>query len=393
MPYDFTDPLSCEFASINLGNAGRRTEYSADLIEQKLPSSWGVEVHESGNHRYHPCVDDVYYTVHPARFFNQDDENNGLVRLPPGWDRRLDKWGNLFFVDHNTKSASRNDPRFNRLVDQEIGLPLGWKKIANQKGRAFFYSVKSKIVEVTYEPSSMNSKSLSKKHFLTRVPIDGDHPADLIRRRKTSRGSNEAPIVGSVQQIKFVVPDRIAKPKQEETALYFQLFLKATPRKTFRLNKEEAIAQCRDFGLPENIIIAVLESSDADRNELWNADEYADTVHKMRFFLDTQMKEHGNKPITVVEIDAYTQVYEAYIPPGQAKMTIENVHLVSKDWNLPQDVIDEIWGNSDANKDGEWNVDEFVNGYHWGMQEINYRKGRSHIRDEVLRRPSTLIAK
>jgi hypothetical protein len=362
---------------MNLGNGGKRSYYSADLIQRELPPDWGIEEHVSGHHRYFHYLDDVYYTVHPARFFNQDDENKGSIKLPPGWDRRLDQWGNLFFVDHNTKSASRNDPRFNRLVDQDTGLPMGWKRIKDNKGRDFFFSAKSKIVEGTYEPSVMNSKSLSRKNFLIRIPVEGDHPADLIRRRKTSRGSNEAPLLATAPQTKFIVPEKITEATQEENAQYLQLFLKTSRQSVSRITKEEAIAQCKDFGLPDHIILAVLESSDADRNQLWNADEYADALHKMRFIVESQFKDQGIRPISVEEIEKYTLVYEAYIPPGQVKMTSENVRSVSKDWKLPQRVIDEIWVNSDANKDGEWNVDEFVNAFHQGIQEMNRREGRS----------------
>jgi len=32
--------------------------------------------------------------------------------LPPGWDMRYDPQGRIYFVDHNTKTTSYNDPRY-----------------------------------------------------------------------------------------------------------------------------------------------------------------------------------------------------------------------------------------------------------------------------------------
>ncbi|KAI1332851.1 hypothetical protein F5Y16DRAFT_356748 [Xylariaceae sp. FL0255] len=62
-------------------------------------------------------------TVRPSSFYDESSEYS--VKLPPGWDRRLDSWGNLFFVDKNTKVAVREDPRFNTRTQgcQNVGIP------------------------------------------------------------------------------------------------------------------------------------------------------------------------------------------------------------------------------------------------------------------------------
>jgi hypothetical protein len=98
---------------------------SQEVLTQGLSRDWTLDLDFDGQGH---CVYLDYstetggeYSVHPSRFF--DATGNVPTALPPGWDRRLDSWGNLFFVDHSTRSAVREDSRFNKKIVQATGLP------------------------------------------------------------------------------------------------------------------------------------------------------------------------------------------------------------------------------------------------------------------------------
>ena len=41
----------------------------------------------------------------------QPDLNDPLGTLPPGWEKRTDKSGRVYFVNHSTRSTQWEDPR------------------------------------------------------------------------------------------------------------------------------------------------------------------------------------------------------------------------------------------------------------------------------------------
>ncbi len=56
------------------------------------------------NHNYNTQNMAPYLTNIP----NEDIES---LPLPPGWEKGVDKYGRVYFIDHNTKTNTWNDPR------------------------------------------------------------------------------------------------------------------------------------------------------------------------------------------------------------------------------------------------------------------------------------------
>ncbi|KAI8493712.1 hypothetical protein Bbelb_286330 [Branchiostoma belcheri] len=69
-----------------------------------------------------------------------DAEKEGL---PPGWEIRCMNGGRPFYVDHNTRTTSWNDPRLALppsppLDEEKEALPPGWEKRCTPEGRPYF---------------------------------------------------------------------------------------------------------------------------------------------------------------------------------------------------------------------------------------------------------------
>jgi hypothetical protein len=108
--------------------------------------------------------------VHPIYF--QDDKN--LENIPPRWDRRLDTWGNIFYVDHNTSTAQRKHPKYDAAIDICTGLPRGWERSTDQNGVEYFFETATLLA--TYQGESMKLDNRSMKFALERRPTPGDIP-------------------------------------------------------------------------------------------------------------------------------------------------------------------------------------------------------------------------
>ena len=169
VPYDLADNVSLELAK-HLNSTGRGWNACSDeLIDKSLPSRWRFERDKSGKgrHSYLDTMTGVYQTVHPARFFVEDDPTP--IGLPPGWKRRIDAWGSLFFVDDNTESATREDPRFNLDVDEDTGLPQGWHRISDHRGKRFLLRGRGNdhywfLRRACYEKQVYGQETLSGQH-------------------------------------------------------------------------------------------------------------------------------------------------------------------------------------------------------------------------------------
>jgi len=72
--------------------------------------------------------------------------NNGL---PPGWEQRITPEGRVYFVDHENRTTTWNDPRLNPNRNQNAAynkpLPSGWEMRRNEKGRIYFVDHNTKI--------------------------------------------------------------------------------------------------------------------------------------------------------------------------------------------------------------------------------------------------------
>uniref|UniRef100_A0A8C6CXN0 E3 ubiquitin-protein ligase n=1 Tax=Moschus moschiferus TaxID=68415 RepID=A0A8C6CXN0_MOSMO len=77
--------------------------------------------------------------------------------LPPGWEMRIAPNGRPFFIDHNTKSTTWEDPRLKfpvhmrskaSLNPNDLGpLPPGWEERIHLDGRTFYIDHNSKITQ------------------------------------------------------------------------------------------------------------------------------------------------------------------------------------------------------------------------------------------------------
>jgi len=73
--------------------------------------------------------------------------NNGL---PPGWEQRITPEGRVYFVDHETRTTTWNDPRLDPNRNGQNAayskpLPSGWEMRRNEKGRIYFVDHNTKI--------------------------------------------------------------------------------------------------------------------------------------------------------------------------------------------------------------------------------------------------------
>lgn len=92
------------------GSGGRRQE-------DALPPGWEMQVAPNGR---------TFFIDHNTRKTTWDDprlviEGNENRALPEGWEQRLSSDGKVFFVDHINKKTTWEDPRFSECEDQKSG--------------------------------------------------------------------------------------------------------------------------------------------------------------------------------------------------------------------------------------------------------------------------------
>ena len=366
---DLMDDLSGELACIEIGNGGKRLTYSDELIDRSLPEDWTWDPDDTGkgHHVYISAQTGERSTVHPARFGDPD------IPLLPGWDRRLDAWGNLFFVDHNTKNAVREDPRWNPDIDKDTGLPLGWKAVLDHAGKTFYYREFGKMVHGTYVPQTMQNKSLRGKKILKRVPVEGEDPhlLDLnARPRDQARVQERARIATEAEKRK------IRDMTDEEKRHYYSLFSAASKEDDLFITFAEAMAHCQGFGLPSGIIPGILTKSDDNQDKRLDVDEYATALHRIRVAIENEFATHEISPPTEEENAVYHEMFKQAKKPDQLVLTLDEVLELCKSYELPKDLTDRVWANADANNDQHYSPNEFAKGMHQVIKEYERREGK-----------------
>ena len=68
---------------------------------------------------------------------SQNKEFDPLGPLPPGWEKRTDSNGRVYFVNHNTRITQWEDPR-NQGQLNEKPLPEGWEMRFTVDGIPYF---------------------------------------------------------------------------------------------------------------------------------------------------------------------------------------------------------------------------------------------------------------
>ncbi|EHL02470.1 putative UPF0665 family protein C23C4.06c [Glarea lozoyensis 74030] len=318
-------------------------------------------------------------TVHPARFNNTEDEVGTHV-LPPGWQRRLDTWGNIFFVDHHTRRAVREDPRFNLKINQNTGLPDGWLAIEDHKLTPFFYRRSGRMVFGTYNPAAMKSKSLKDKWTLSRVPEQGEDPESLVEiktplARRNFEDQKKARDKAAALAASLVIPPMT--PKEE--AYYHSVFESVEKEDPFRINYKEALTLCTTFSVSVDLADKVLKQTDGNRDWKWNVDEYAKTLHRIKFELKKKLKDNPVKAKTAKEEKKYSKMFFAGKDPASQTMTLLEFNAVCKGLGPSVRNPEDIFHVTDSNADLKLNVDEFSDAIHLVMHDMKEAKALSKL--------------
>lgn len=279
--------------------------------------------------------------MHPARFWNPEDDSSAT--LPPGWDRRLDSWGNLFFVDHNTCTSKRVDPRFDRETDQETGLPIGWRRVKDHKNRSFFFKESERALIGTYDPALVDNHGKGMK-YLDQLPKEG------------------------MRAIKVAVPTL-----DKEQSVAYKAVFKAAPKKSgIRITLAEATAQFKEFGLTAEESEKILSEADDNKDGRWNVDEYIKALHQLHVKILRWVKP---LEATTEDIERYEEWFEA--TTSEPTMSLAEVFTACVDLDLPESRVEAIFSAYDDNGDQEWNPDEFCSAMHQCVFESEKRKGQS----------------
>ena len=275
-----------------IGKDGSAPPPDFNMIQDRLPESWKLDVLEEPHQIMYYNVDEEWTsTVHPARFHDRNNEISD--KLPEGWDRRLDSWGNLFYVNHLTKSANRKDPRFDSDVDSETGLPKGWHKINDHEGNDFYFRKYGKMILGTYKPSSLKTKYLtSRQKFLEKVPEEGEKPViseagQKLRRRPpktaptpvTSSQSSHPKSQNVSQGHRWPENTSLPSLTEEEKVKWYTMFDGATKSHEEYITLDEALDQSKAFRFPQDIVEEIWKKSDSNHDRRWDKDEYATAMH------------------------------------------------------------------------------------------------------------------
>ena len=199
----------------------------------------------------------------------------------------------MFYVDHLTKHATRKDPRFNKDVDPETGLPKGWKRIKDHKGNDFYFQKQGKMILGTYKPSSLMKKYItSSQKFLEIEPKDGEKPVISTagqRLRGKTPDATPAPFPSSQpshadfrnQSLSSVLAkgSNALTLTEEERLKWYTMFDGATKSHEEFITLDEAFDQSKAFGLPQIVVEEVWKKSDASNDRRWDKDEYATAMH------------------------------------------------------------------------------------------------------------------
>ncbi|XP_072920254.1 E3 ubiquitin-protein ligase NEDD4-like isoform X8 [Hemitrygon akajei] len=135
----------------------RIRSYSAtDGIEGEPPASTSAK-----DPPLHRAVKDTLSTPQSPQLspYNSPKAQHKVVQsfLPPGWEMRIAPNGRPFFIDHNSRTTTWEDPRLKypvhlraktSLDPNDLGpLPAGWEERIHIDGRSFFIDHNTKITQ------------------------------------------------------------------------------------------------------------------------------------------------------------------------------------------------------------------------------------------------------
>ncbi|XP_033108884.1 E3 ubiquitin-protein ligase NEDD4-like isoform X3 [Anneissia japonica] len=119
-----------------------------------------------------------------------------LGPLPPGWQmQKAPSTGRWFFINHNTRKTSWDDPRKHNVQVDELGpLPPNWEKRMHADGRVFFIDHTTKSTQ--WEDPRINIASVGGEP----VPYSRDYKrkydffkSQLLKKKSSGTGEAEIP--------------------------------------------------------------------------------------------------------------------------------------------------------------------------------------------------------
>ncbi|XP_051892691.1 E3 ubiquitin-protein ligase NEDD4-like isoform X12 [Pristis pectinata] len=127
-----------------------------DGVEDEAQASTGAK-----DPPLHRAVKDTLSTPHSPQLspYNSPKAQHKVAQsfLPPGWEMRIAPNGRPFFIDHNSRTTTWEDPRLKypvhlrakaSLDPNDLGpLPAGWEERIHLDGRSFFIDHNTKITQ------------------------------------------------------------------------------------------------------------------------------------------------------------------------------------------------------------------------------------------------------
>lgn len=380
--------MSVQLAAALIGKEGKRSEVSTEVIDRSLAQGWlWVQDQKGGRVHKYINIKERYYasTVHPSYFWRSDDPESS--RLPPNWDRRLDSWGNLFYVDHSTKQATRQDPRFNPELDRATGLPTGWRMTYDTRKKSnFFYLETGSSIIGTYEPDGMRSKSVTGKCILRRVPYAGEDIRALLTPEQLD------PVQFRMEGFRI----RVVPMTEAERIVYSELFFNAPKANEHIITEEGALAQCGEFFLPEFQVRTILYYNQRVHNGLWSLQEYCNALHMMKCRLMQASSSELFRPKTKQDLEEYCDLFDRVYHANDRFMTRSELEGVCRRLRVGESLSErytsEIINDADWNGDHKWRVAQFVDVIHRLCLEICRRQALRKLSPQPYRAERTVAA-
>ncbi|KAJ3198198.1 hypothetical protein HDU82_001259, partial [Entophlyctis luteolus] len=141
-----------EMATKNLEKSDSSGKAVTGFIRIKF-STWDLDLAIRPSESFSPQVNPL-----EIRTSNVGPESSALLALPPGWERRVTRTGNAYFVNHISRTTTWQDPRLQ--LGDEVRTPAeslrgGWEQRQSSLGDTFFVNHTTRETTWT-DPRSLN---------------------------------------------------------------------------------------------------------------------------------------------------------------------------------------------------------------------------------------------
>ncbi|XP_051892695.1 E3 ubiquitin-protein ligase NEDD4-like isoform X14 [Pristis pectinata] len=157
LPPPTTPPSASESSPPDLSDElNRRLQVTSESNGEEISPHPGAK-----DPPLHRAVKDTLSTPHSPQLspYNSPKAQHKVAQsfLPPGWEMRIAPNGRPFFIDHNSRTTTWEDPRLKypvhlrakaSLDPNDLGpLPAGWEERIHLDGRSFFIDHNTKITQ------------------------------------------------------------------------------------------------------------------------------------------------------------------------------------------------------------------------------------------------------